>query len=116
MAKLLAALPHLALRPRFDTSEQTWGAGIEDAFAFKFLYGNNADRILFWSRAAMILLAAFGAAVTFMWSRDLFGSAAGIFAVTLYTFCPKLLGHRILVTDDFSLALFSYLPPSFFFL
>ena len=57
LAKLLAAFPLLALRPRFDTSEQSWGAGIEDVFAFKFLYGNDADRVLFWSRAAMILLA-----------------------------------------------------------
>src|SRR5437667_8058696 len=65
LAKLLAALPLLALRPRFDTSVQSWGARVEDAFAFKFLYGNDADRLLFWSRTAMILLAAVGAAVTF---------------------------------------------------
>src|SRR5215470_3273040 len=93
LAKLLATIPLLALRPRFDRSEQSWGAGIEDVFAFKFLYGNDADRLLFWSRATMVLLAAVGAAVTFIWARDLFGGAAGISAVTLYAFCPNLLGH-----------------------
>jgi 4-amino-4-deoxy-L-arabinose transferase-like glycosyltransferase len=109
LAKLLAAIPLLAIRPRFDQSDETWNARIEDAFAFRFLYGNNADRILFWSRATMVLLAAFGAAVTFMWARDLFGGAAGIFAVTLYAFCPNLIGHGMLVTTDVPLAVFTVL-------
>jgi len=58
---------------------------------------------------AMILLAAVGAAVTFMWARDLFGGGAGIFAVTLYAFCPNLLGHGMLVTTDVPLAVFTVL-------
>src|SRR5438093_3538442 len=109
LAKLLAALPLLALHPGFDTSEQNWKAAVQDAFAFKFLYGNDADRLLFWSRAVMVLIAALGAAVTFLWARDLFGPEAGIFAVTLYAFCPNLLGHGILVTTDVPLAVFTVL-------
>src|SRR5205809_5609337 len=42
LAKLVAALPFLALHPRIDTSDPSWKRGIEDAFAFKFLYGNDA--------------------------------------------------------------------------
>src|SRR5437588_2417074 len=57
LAKLLAALPLLALHPRFDTSDQSWKNAIEDAFAFKFLYGNDADRLLFWSRITIVLIA-----------------------------------------------------------
>ena len=109
LAKLLAAIPLLPLRLRFNQSEQSWQTGIEDAFAFKFLYGNNADRVLFWSRAAMVLLAAFGAVITFMWARDLFGNAAGVFAVALYSFCPNLIGHGMLVTTDIPLAVFTVL-------
>ena len=109
LAKLWAAIPLLVLRPRFNQSEQSWQAGIEDVFAFKFLYGNNADGVLFWSRTAMVFLAAIGAAVTFMWARDLFGNAAGIFALTLYSFCPNLLGHGMLVTTDSPLAVFTVL-------
>src|SRR5207237_10204804 len=62
LAKLLAALPLLALHPRFDTSDQSWKNAIEDAFAFKFLYGNDADRLLFWSRITIVLIATLGAA------------------------------------------------------
>src|SRR5216117_277142 len=65
LAKLVAALPLLALHPRIDTSDPSWKRGVEDAFAFKFLYGNEADRLLFWSRAAMVLIAALGALATF---------------------------------------------------
>jgi 4-amino-4-deoxy-L-arabinose transferase-like glycosyltransferase len=109
LAKLLAAIPLLPLRPRFNQSEPSWGAGVEDVFAFTFLYGNNADRVLFWSRTAMVFLAAIGGAITFMWARDLFGSAAGIFALTLYSFCPNLIGHGMLVTTDIPLAVFTVL-------
>ena len=109
LAKLIAAIPLLALRPRFDRSDQSWEKGIEDAFAFKFLYGNDADRLLFWSRIPMILLAAVGAAVTFMWARDLFGDAAGIFAVTLYAFCPNVIAHAMLITTDVPVAVFTVL-------
>src|SRR2546425_3438314 len=61
LAKLLATLPLLMLRPHFEAADQNWNAAIEDAFAFKFLYGNDADRLLFWARAAMIMVAALGA-------------------------------------------------------
>src|SRR5438552_11276166 len=87
LAKLLAALPLLALHPRFDTSDQSWKNAIEDAFAFKFLYGNDADRLLFWSRITIVLIATLGAAATFLWARDLFGPHAGVFAAALYAFC-----------------------------
>jgi len=109
LAKLLAALPLLALHPRFDTSDQNWKQAIEDAFAFKFLYGNDADRLLFWSRTAIVLIAALGAAATFLWARDLFGPPAGVFAAALYAFCPNLLAHGMLVTTDAPLAAFTVL-------
>src|SRR6267378_4043328 len=109
LAKLLAAIPLLALHPRFDTSEQSWKHAIEDAFAFMFLYGNDADRLLFWSRTMMVLIAALGAAATFLWARDLFGAPAGVFAAALYAFCPNLLAHGMLVTTDVPLAAFTVL-------
>src|SRR6516225_3537987 len=64
LAKLVAALPLLVLRPRLDTSDQSWKSSAEDLFGLKFLYGNDADRLLFWSRAGMILIAALGSGAT----------------------------------------------------
>jgi hypothetical protein len=109
LAKLVATLPLLVLRPNFDTSDQSWKYGIQEVFALKFLYGNDADRLLFWSRVAMVLVAALGCAATFLWARDLFGLPAGVFAAALYAFCPNLLAHGMLVTTDVPLAAFTVL-------
>src|ERR671935_109539 len=43
LAKLVAALPLLALHPHFEAAGPNWNQGIEDRFAFPFLYGNDAD-------------------------------------------------------------------------
>lgn len=109
LAKLLATLPLLLIQPTFDTTDESWRRGAEVPFSTKFLYGNDADRLLFWSRAVMVMLAALGAAITFLWARDMFGPAAGIFALTLYAFCPNLLAHGMLVTTDVPVAAFSVL-------
>ena len=106
LVKLFAALPLLFLKPALDTSKPDWNEASEWVFGFIFLYNNDADRLLFWSRMPMIALAALGGFITFLWARDLFGPAAGIFAAGLYAFSPNLLGHGMLVTTDVPMATF----------
>src|SRR5262245_36979241 len=76
LAKLIAALPLLFLGPKLDTTHDTWKTGSQYQFGFDFLYQNDADRLLFWSRTAMVVLSAIGLLVTFLWARDLFGIEA----------------------------------------
>jgi hypothetical protein len=109
LAKLIAAFPLLFLHPKFDTTHEDWKTAAQYPFGFNFLYQNDADRLLFWSRTAMIALAAIGLLVTFLWARDLFGVAAGLFAAGMYAFSPNLLAHGMLVTTDVPLAVFSLL-------
>jgi len=109
LAKLLAALPVLALHPKLDVSQQDWRAASEYDFGVRFLYSNDADRLLFWGRVAMVMLAAVGLLVTFLWARDLFGIRAGIFAAVMYAFSPNLLAHGMLITTDVPLATFTIL-------
>ncbi len=109
LVKLLAALPLLPMHPRFETASRSWITGAEDTFGEEFVYGNDADRLVFWSRVPMVLIAAIGAIVTFLWARDLFGNIAGLLALTLYAFCPDLLAHGMLVTTDVPLAAFTVL-------
>src|SRR5262249_4831343 len=78
-------------------------------FGFNFLYANDADRLLFWSRTAMVMVAAAGLIVTFLWARDLFGQSAGISAAVMYAFSPNLLAHGMLVTTDVPLGAFTVL-------
>src|SRR5262249_2943996 len=109
LAKLLAALPLLVLEPKLDTSGKDWSAASEYPFGFSFLYGNDADSILFWGRFPMIALAALGGLITFFFARDLFGPPAGVFATCLYCFCPNLLAHGMLITTDAPLSTFMLL-------
>jgi 4-amino-4-deoxy-L-arabinose transferase-like glycosyltransferase len=109
LAKLIAALPLLIIRPTLDMTHDDWKRPVQEILGFRFLYGNDADRLLFWSRTAMILLSAVGLIVTFLWARDLFGAQAGLFAATMYAFSPNLLAHGMLVTTDVPLAVFTVL-------
>src|SRR2546422_1730833 len=114
LAKLIAAVPLLLLRPKFDITHDDWKRAAEYPFGFNFLYQNDADRLLFWSRTAMIGLAGIGLIVTFLWARDLFGAPAGLFAAGLYAFSPNMLAHGMLVTTDVPLAVFTVLALYFF--
>ena len=109
LAKLLAALPLFALNPKLDTSNKDWSTASEYPFGFAFLYGNDADRLLFWGRMPMIALAALGCLITFLFARDLFGPQAGTFAAGMYCFCPNLLAHGMLITTDVPLSTFALL-------
>src|SRR5206468_2071414 len=105
----ISALPLLVIQPKLDISSKEWEGSSEYPFGFNFLYGNDADRLLFWGRLPMIALAALGAWITFLWARDLFGPTAGAFAAGLYAFCPNLLAHGMLITTDVPVATFSLL-------
>src|SRR5262245_30765126 len=58
LAKLIASAPLLLIRPKLEASGDDWKTGAQYPFGFKFLYQNDADRLLFWSRVFMAALAA----------------------------------------------------------
>jgi hypothetical protein len=109
LAKLIAGLPLLALKPRLDLTWPEWQAAQEYNFGYGFLYTNNADRLLYWGRLPMTLLATIGGLIVFLWARDMFGREAGLFALALYAFSPNLLAHGMLVTTDVPVAVFMLL-------
>src|SRR5262245_45568190 len=106
LVKLLACLPLLALKPSLDTSWPEWKTAEEYIFGYGFLYTNDADRLLFWGRLPMTLLATTGAFIVFLWARAMFGWASGLFALALFAFSPNFLAHGMLVTTDVPLAVF----------
>ena len=106
LAKLIAALPLLAIRPQLDLSWPEWKNRQQYTFGFGFLYTNDADRLLFWGRLPMTLIATLGGLIVFLWARDMFGTRSGLFALGLFAFSPNLLAHSMLVTTDVPLAVF----------
>ena len=51
-------------------------------------------------RYATVLFSLVVALCVFQWTRQLYGSAAGLLALTLYTFDPNILAHSQLITTD----------------
>jgi hypothetical protein len=97
------------LKPRLDLTWPEWKNAQQYIFGYGFLYTNDADRLIFWGRLPMTLLAAAGALIVFLWAYEMFGPASGLFALGLCAFSPNLLAHGMLVTTDVPLAVFTVL-------
>jgi hypothetical protein len=106
LAKLLASLPLLVLKPKLDLTWPEWANSQQYIFGYGFLYTNDADRLMYWGRLPMTLLTTAGAFIVFLWAYEMFGPASGLVALGLCAFSPNLLAHGMLVTTDVPLAVF----------
>ena len=70
---------------------------------------NGADRVMFWARLPLILLAASLGVLLYIWGRQVLGPVAALGAVFVYVLDPTILAHSYLVTTDVGLAAFTIL-------
>lgn len=102
LAKIVAAAPLLALRPALDTDSPLWRKGLQWPFGQAFLFDwNDPERLLLWARLALLSVATLFGLVIFAAANRLFGSPAGLIALTFYVFTPEFLAHGPLVNTDF---------------
>jgi hypothetical protein len=111
LLKELCALPLLFMQPKVDFSDPNWlqpSAMSQSEFGFKFLYSNppRADQFLFWGRFPIVLLSAWLGFFVFRWAQQLYGSTAGLLALSLYAFCPNVIAHSHFVTTDMGVTTF----------
>lgn len=110
---LLKALSGLSARifakSNFPTDTPYWQNDLNGQWAqgFKFLYesGNDADRIIFWSRLPLILLSLVFGWLIFIWTKNRFGVSTALFTLILFAFSPTVLAHARYVTTDIGAAL-----------
>lgn len=118
LLKDLAGIPLQFLNVNFPTDEKYWTTdsnGQWDAgWRFIYLPENNTEKILFWSRFPIILIALFLGFLIFKWAKELFGTKTGLLALTLYAFDPNILGHNHYVTTDLGIAAFLFFAFYFF--
>jgi hypothetical protein len=117
LMKVLCALPLLALHPKIDFNNPEWAEASPRSsaqFGFNFLYSNDADRLLFWGRLPVVLIAVLLGFFVFRWAQQLYGYPAGLFALGLFAFSPNIIAHSHLVTTDLGFSAFSTI--SFYFL
>ena len=102
LSTLLFVHPHFPLDTTYwrDDVNGQWGQGT------KFLYesGNDANRIIFWSRMPFILLTLLLGWILFRWTQKRFESRAALLALTFFAFSPTVLTHARFVTTDIGAA------------
>lgn len=88
----------------FPSNIEAWQTEVNSQWSFgaDFLYrsGNDADKIIFWSRIPMILLGLLLGFYVFKWTRELYGRRAGLLALLFFVFSPTFLAHTRYVTTD----------------
>jgi 4-amino-4-deoxy-L-arabinose transferase-like glycosyltransferase len=105
LSKILAALPVLAAHPRMDYGSDFHpipGKRPEWDFGQRFLDVNTPHyhRLFVLGRYPSVLISILGGWLLFLWGRELYGSAAGVIAVTVWSFCPTVLAFAQLITPD----------------
>ncbi|HET9315143.1 MAG TPA: glycosyltransferase family 39 protein, partial [Vicinamibacteria bacterium] len=106
LAKMLAAVPLLGMDLRVpplqgrDFKREAFLGGRD------FVFGNDADTVLFRARMGASLLTLLLGLVAFLMAGEMFGAAAGLTALALLVFDPNLLAHGALVTTDAGLSCF----------
>lgn len=71
------------------------------------MIARNPDRVLFWARLPMILVATALGLLIYLWGRQMLGEAAALGALFLYCFDPTMIAHSYLITTDVGLAAFT---------
>lgn len=115
LAKVLCAFPLLFLHPHVDFSDPNWAKPPQQyPFGMRFLYSSDADLLLFWGRLPMVLVGVLLGLFIYRWANQLYGTSAGLFALTLFSFSPNFLAHSHLVTTDVGVS--AFLTMAFYFL
>lgn len=104
LIKMFAAVPLLFQHINFPGNSPHWTNDVNGQWDFgrEFLYdaGNNPDRIIFWARIPIMILALLTGWLLFAFTRRRFGNRAALLALTLFAFSPTIIAHSRFVTTD----------------
>ena len=114
LIKEICAFPLLFLGPRKlvdrkKLESQKLESNYEWKYGRRFLFDQDADRLLFWGRVPAVLLSLGLAILIMLWAGKLWGRSASVLALFLYAFDPTITAHAQLVTTDVGLAFFATL-------
>jgi 4-amino-4-deoxy-L-arabinose transferase-like glycosyltransferase len=104
LVKLVATLPLLPLSLKVPPHAKVFSKEEDFTAATQFVYGNDAEAILFRSRMATAVFTLVLAISIFSATREMFGSGAAFLALILFVLEPTILAHGALVTTDMGMA------------
>lgn len=111
LIKMFAAVPLLFIQPAAPPLPEAGPAKSHREYAanatWSFWGANTGhfETISFWSRVPMIVIALALGALIFIYTRQLFGPRAAVFAVALFSLEPTVLAHGRVVQTDVPVAL-----------
>jgi 4-amino-4-deoxy-L-arabinose transferase-like glycosyltransferase len=110
LCKILAGIPLLFIQPNEFNREQLPAGSSpgETAWAYQTAFWNDNrdafESISFWTRVPMAVLTLLLGVLLFVFTRELLGEWAAVFAVALFTFEPTVLAHGRVVQTDIAAA------------
>jgi hypothetical protein len=118
LVKALAALPLLFQNLKFPTDKSSWQTDVNGQWAAgaQFLYesGNDADKIIQWSRFGPMLLTILLIIFIYIWAKELIGRWWALLPVFLFSLSPTVLAHGHYVTTDIGAALGIFVATYYF--
>lgn len=108
LPRMWMALPWLFWGPKLDLDKASWREADSVPFARDFFYKDNraaADKLLYSSRAMVLLLGVLLGGAVFVWSRALHGNTGGLLSLLFYCSTPLFIAHSSLATTDTAIAL-----------
>jgi hypothetical protein len=115
LLKLLATAPLLSLPLRVPAHPGIFSKEEDFTTAAEFVYGNDAETILFRTRIAAASLTLALALILFFAAKEMFGSVAALIALSLFVFEPTVLAHGAFVTTDMAMSCFLLATVYFFY-
>ncbi|MBI2057716.1 MAG: glycosyltransferase family 39 protein [Candidatus Yanofskybacteria bacterium] len=111
LVKLMASFPLLFMDLKFDANDVSLVGPFKKQWTFgsKFLFSNDADRLLLWGRLPIMLLSVLLGFYIYKWGSEMFSRKAGLLALFLYAFMPVIITNAQFVTMDLPLASFSFI-------
>src|SRR6266700_230805 len=106
LLKLLATAPLLSLQLRVPPHPNIFSKEQDFTTATDFVYGNDAETILFRTRMTAASLTLALALILFLATKEMFGSVAALSTLSLFVFEPTVLAHGALVTTDMAMSCF----------
>jgi 4-amino-4-deoxy-L-arabinose transferase-like glycosyltransferase len=101
---MIAALPVMIAGASTDWTQFSASPTARPEFVmgadFVAANGERSMWLFTLARWACIPFSLLGGVICYLWARDLYGTVGGLLALTLWCFCPNILGHGALITPD----------------
>lgn len=104
LLKAIAGFPLLFLNLNFPLENKSWTDDVNGQWdaGTEFIYksGNDADKIVQWSRIGPMLLTLLFIILVYIWSKEIMGKAWALIPTAFTALSPTILAHGHLVTTD----------------